>query len=274
MRSFINKMNPPPIECFGSPVRSGDASGPSELVDELDTGIHNESKVPLESWSMMNTITARDEALSLVTKDEVIFSMSGKEAAPTPNGPMWSVTQTIRNEDMLTIFDTGAVKNAVTRNTIAAVGCKWTDKVDISFVNAGGVEYKPLGMCLEFPFKIAHVKFKTKVYILETAPFQLLLGTTFLHATGCGLFPRWNMIVMTIPSRLEIKCSTEGPTRKNSPAPLQVEIDLEEDPMDFGAHCNLMATAPVPATGTAAPVLAALTTSSIGTSASLKRPQE
>ena len=83
-------------------------------------------------------------------------------------------------------------------------------------------------MCLEFPFKIGHVKFKTKVYILERAPFQFLLGTKFLHATGRGLFPRWNTIVMTIPSRLEIKCSTEGPTRKNSLAPLQVADELEE----------------------------------------------
>jgi hypothetical protein len=163
---------------------------------------------------------------------------------------------------MLTIFDTGAVKNAVTRHTITAVGCKWTEKVDISFVNADGVKYKPLGMCHEFPFKIGTVKFKTKVYVLEKAPFQFLLGMTFLHATGCGLFPRWNMIVMTIPSRLEIKCSAEGPNNRNSPPPLPggsrvlasgpvfqpITDDMEEDPMDLGAvatvQCNTMLTAP------------------------------
>jgi hypothetical protein len=73
---------------------------------------------------------------------------------------------------------------------------------------------------------------------------------------------------MTIPSRLEIKCSSEGPTERNAPPPLpggqrilvcgppaKIDEDLEEDPMDLGtAHCNTMLTV-------TAPTLAMLATS-------------
>jgi hypothetical protein len=261
MGSFINESQPPPIACFGEPVSAAGTARGSELVDEFTLKDHNNSRVPLTTLSMINAISVKDEVLS-VTKDEAVtFSVPSSREATSPTGPMWSVTQTIRNEDMLTIFDTGAVKNAVTRHTVAAVGCKWTDRTDIAFVNADGIKYKPLGMCLDFPFKIGNRKFKTKVYVLDQAPFQFLLGMTFLHATGCGLFPRWNTIIMTIPSRLEIRCSSEGPNSRNSPPPLpggsrilaselgpvsQPTTDnIEEDPMDLGAvQCNTMLTAP------------------------------
>jgi hypothetical protein len=250
MGSFVNESDRSPVACLAEPVPGG-----VELVDEFTLKDHNNSRVPLTTLSMIN------EVLS-VTKDEAVtFSVPSSREATSPTGPMWSVTQTIRNEDMLTIFDTGAVKNAVTRHTVAAVGCKWTDRTDISLVNADSIKYKPLGMCLDFPFKIGNRKFKTKVYVLDQAPFQFLLGMTFLHATGCGLFPRWNTIIMTIPSRLEIRCSSEGPNSRNSPPPLpggnrilasklgpvsQPTTDtIEEDPMDLGAvQCNTMLTAP------------------------------
>jgi hypothetical protein len=192
MGSFINESQPPPIACLGEPVSAaGTARGTgSKLVDDLTSTDHNGSNLALATFSTGNTIPAKDEVLSIAREEvqTVSFSVpSSGETVGSPTGLMWSVTQTSRNEDMLTIFDTGAVKNAVTRHTITAVGCKWSEKVDISFVNAVGVKYKPLGMCHEFPFKIGKVKFKTKVYVLEKAPFQLLLGMTFLHATGFGL---------------------------------------------------------------------------------------
>jgi hypothetical protein len=94
------------------------------------------------------------------------------------------------------------------------------------------------------------------------APFQFLLGMTFLRATGGALFPRWNTIVMAIPSRMKIKCSSEWPNSGNSPPPLpggsqilasepasQSAMDyLEEDLMDLGALCNLMVASPILAT--------------------------
>jgi hypothetical protein len=69
------------------------------------------------------------------------------------------------------------------------------------------------------------------------------------------------MIVITIPSRLEIRCSAEGPNSRNSPPPLPgiqvlasgpvsqaITDDMEEDPMVLGAvaavQCNTMLTAP------------------------------
>jgi predicted aspartyl protease len=189
MGSVVNESDPPPVACFREPIPGVPAADSFELVDEFTLTNHNNSRVPL---SMINAISAKDDSeVVSVTKDEAVtFSVPSSREATSPTGPMWSVTQTIRNEDMLTIFDTGAVKNAVTRHTVAAVGCKWTDRTDISFVNTDGIKYKPLGMCLDFPFKIGNRKFKTKVYVLDKAPFQFLLGMTFLHATGCGLFPR------------------------------------------------------------------------------------
>jgi hypothetical protein len=146
MGSFINESQPPPIACFGEPVSAvGTARGTgSELVGELTSTDHNGSNLALTSFSSENTIAAKDEVLSMARKEleaqTVSFSVpSSEETAESPTGPMWSVTQTIRNEDMLTIFDTRAVKNAVTRHTITAVGCKWSEKGNISFVNVGNV---------------------------------------------------------------------------------------------------------------------------------------
>jgi hypothetical protein len=183
MGSFINESQPPPIECFGEPVSAaGTARGAgtgSELVDELTSTDHNGSNLALTTSSTGNTIPAKDEVHSIAREEAqtVSFSVpSSGETAESPTGTMWSVTQTIRNEDIPTIFDTSAVKNTVTRHTITAVGCKWSEKVDISFVKADGVKYKPLGMCHEFPFKIGKVKIKPRCMCWRKHPFNFCLG--------------------------------------------------------------------------------------------------
>jgi hypothetical protein len=172
MGSFVNESQPPPIACFSGPLaadrgNAGTTHG-SELVDELTSTDHG-SNLALTTFCMLSNIPANDEMLPITGEEAqaVGFSVPSSREAPSPTCPMWSVTQTIRNENMLTICDTGAARNAVARHTITAVGSKWSEKVDISFINADGLKHKPLGMFHAFPFQIGKIKFKTKVYVLE-----------------------------------------------------------------------------------------------------------
>ena len=70
--------------------------------------------------------------------------------------------------------------------------------------------------------------------MVDKAPFQLLLGTQFLWATGAGIFPKWNLVVITVPKQMEFKVSTVGPMKSNTPPPITPDERSEEIEVDVG----------------------------------------
>ncbi|KAF8420014.1 hypothetical protein BGX38DRAFT_619948 [Terfezia claveryi] len=67
-----------------------------------------------------------------------------------------------------------------------------------------------LGHAFSVPEDDTH-QFMEKVYVVESAPFQLLLGVKFLHRHWAGIFIPWAKIVLCKPKRVEISCSITRP---------------------------------------------------------------
>ena len=109
------------------------------------------------------------------------------------------------------------------RSTMVQTGTPWLPSSDIDFVMADGKRHSPLGHAPKFVFRIGTVHFVLKVYIVESANYQLLLGTTFMHEVGAGLFPKWRAIVLTIPMRISVHASTDAIQRDSCP-PLSDEV--------------------------------------------------
>lgn len=110
---------------------------------------------------------------------------------------------------------------------------KWRKESDINFVMADGVIKAPLGVADKFVFRISDKYFVVKVYIVDSANYQLLLGTEFMVTTGVGLFPRWGKIVLTIPARIEVDASCKRITAATGAPPLEKEENDELDEEDF-----------------------------------------
>jgi hypothetical protein len=215
--------------------------GAIEIIDETSTTLLDDKTV---DFPLLNNIlhpSTEPEVIvtTTVMKDMVAeqiqapsFIIADAKVADEPTGPVWTVTTTGNNREMMTIIDSGAVKAVVTRRTIEAAGFAWQPGSDVKFVKADGTSYEPEGICTSFQFFMGTLKFTTKVYIVNKAPFQLLLGTQFLRATGAGVFPRWNRVILTVPLRMEYKVSTVGPNKsdlRNS-----IDSDDEEIPLDVG----------------------------------------
>ncbi|KAI5802968.1 hypothetical protein EDC01DRAFT_627780 [Geopyxis carbonaria] len=187
-----------------------------------------------EVISNVTDVPVEDSAPPAVTtvsiSDSTDMSKMGPPVGDVPTGPVWSLASTLRGHDLLTIFDTGAVKAAIPVSTADGSFSSWstTTPQQISFVKSDGSRYKPAGFCPSFKFRFGSFQFDIQAYVVETAPFQLLLGTEFLWATGAGIFPRWNKLILTTPHRVEIKTSTYGPTRGSSPLPV-TEQNTEGD---------------------------------------------
>ena len=75
--------------------------------------------------------------------------------------------------------------------------------------------------------------------MVDKAPFQLLLGTQFLWATGAGIFPKWNRVVITVPKLMEFKVSTVGPMKSNTPPPITPDERSKEIEVDVGPVASL-----------------------------------
>ena len=80
-----------------------------------------------------------------------------------------------------------------------------------------GKRHSPLGYAPKFVFRIDTLHFVLKVYIVDSANYQLLLGTSFMHEVGAGLFPKWRTVVLTILLRISIHASTDAIQRANCP---------------------------------------------------------
>lgn len=120
------------------------------------------------------------------------------------------------------MWDTGAAVAVVPKSTILYTGTAWIQEPDIEFVMADGARHTPLGFAPKFVFRIGDLYFVLKVYVVEGANYQLLLGNSFIYDVGAALFPRWQKVVLSIPVKLEIQASLE-PIRRDTCAPLTDE---------------------------------------------------
>lgn len=94
---------------------------------------------------------------------------------------------------MLTIWDTAALLSLVPMSTVKALNLAFSPGTDISFVVANGDRMAPIGHCtiqFAFPGKNNSISamFAEKVYVVENALFQLLLGIRFLHRHWASIF--------------------------------------------------------------------------------------
>ena len=113
------------------------------------------------------------------------------------------------------------------KSSMVQTNTKWRQGADIDFVMADGVKRSPIGVAECFVFHINDKYFAVRCYVVDSANYQLPLRTEFLVATGAGLFPCWNRIIMTIPSKIEIEAYCRRITVEAGAPPLKEE-DAEE----------------------------------------------
>ena len=166
-------------------------------------------------------------ALAQSYSERDVFEVDRPAAVTRPTGCLWSLSSTVIGQQLLTVWDTGAVVAVVPRSTIVQTGTEWTATSDIDFVMADGVRHSPLGHAPKFVFRIGSLYFVLRVYIVESANYQLLLGNSFMHEVGAGVFPRWRTVVLTSPVRLSISASTDA-IRRNACPPLADEASAAQ----------------------------------------------
>jgi len=122
----------------------------------------------------------------------------------------------------------------------------WSKGSDINFVMADGVKRAPIGIAETFVFRVENVYFAVRCYVVESANYQLLLGTEFLVATGAGLFPRWGKIIITLPSRIDIDAHCKRITVEVGAPPLLEEDadEYDEEEFDLQVPANIVGKHP------------------------------
>ncbi|KAI5779508.1 hypothetical protein EDC01DRAFT_633802 [Geopyxis carbonaria] len=163
----------------------------TRYADQLvDFAVFNNVTSPTDAVEVIDNVLGQTAKTSAVVKvsDAIDMSALGPTSDECPTGPVWTISSTLRGQDMLTIFDTGAVKAAVPLSTANGSRCPWTTKLPhkLSFIKADGSRYSPAGFCPSFRFRFGTVEFDIQAYVVDNAPFQLLLGTEFLWATGAA----------------------------------------------------------------------------------------
>ena len=141
---------------------------------------------------------------------------------PVQVGCLRSLSSTVKGQQLLTVWDTGAAVAVVPRSTIEQTGTDWIPQPDIDFVMADGARHMPLGFAPKFVFRIGDLFFVLKVYIVEGANYQLLLGNSFIYDVGAAILPMWRRVILTIPVRLKLHASL-NPIRRDTCSPLQDE---------------------------------------------------
>jgi len=155
------------------------------------------------------------------------------EEVKKPTGCLWAMSETPKGQQMLTVWDTGAVVCVAPVSTMTQTKTTWSKGSDINFVMADGVKRAPVGIAERFVFRVKNVYFAVRCYVVELANYQLLLGTEFLVATGAGLFPRWGKIIITLPSRIDIDAHCKRITVEVGALPLLEEDADEYDEKEF-----------------------------------------
>ena len=106
----------------------------------------------------------------------VVPKLSTKEVKK-PTGCLWVMSETPKGQQLLTIWDTGAVVCVAPKSLMVQTKTKWTQGADIDFVMADGVMRSPIGIAESFVFRIKDKYFAVRCYVVALANYQLLLGT-------------------------------------------------------------------------------------------------
>lgn len=176
--------------------------------------------------------------LTQVREKQEVFAFSAPPQSPPPTSVLHSFTKSPGGQDMLTIWDTAALLSLVPMSTVKALNLAFTASSDISFVVANSSRMAPIGHCtIQFSFPkggrgsagvsdstgVSHSAspmFAEEVYVVDNAPFQLLLGIRFLHRHWAAILIPWTKVVLLRPSRLEIQASVDKPLGE----PLRSEV--------------------------------------------------
>ena len=150
-------------------------------------------------------------ALTQVREKREVFSLPPSSDLSDPTSVLHSFTQTRGGQDMLTVWDTGALLSLVPMSTVKALNLAFVPGSDVAFVVANGSRMEPLSYCPSMPFFVSSHPYVDKVYVVDTAPFQLLLGVQFLHCHWAGLFLPWGTVTLCRPQRIEVQCSVQKP---------------------------------------------------------------
>ncbi|KAI5777307.1 hypothetical protein EDC01DRAFT_635832 [Geopyxis carbonaria] len=103
----------------------------TRYADQLvDFPIFNNITSPTDSIEVIDNVLGKTAKTSVVkVSDAVDMSALGPISEDRPTGPVCTISSTLRGQDMLTIFDTGAVKAAVPLSTANGSRCPWTTKL-------------------------------------------------------------------------------------------------------------------------------------------------
>ncbi|KAI5803929.1 hypothetical protein EDC01DRAFT_627733 [Geopyxis carbonaria] len=100
----------------------------AERIDELfstryadqlvEFPVFNSITSPTDTVEVIDNVLGKTAKTSVVrVSDAMDMSALGPSTDEVPTGPVWTISSTLRGQDMLTIFDTGAVKAAVPVST-------------------------------------------------------------------------------------------------------------------------------------------------------------
>lgn len=155
------------------------------------------------------------------------------ESVPKPAGCLWAMSETPKGQQLLTVWDTGACVCVAPVSSMVQTKTSWTKGSDVNFIMADGVLKEPLGVAEKFVFKLRDKFFAVRVYVVDKANYQLLLGTEFMVTTSVGLFPQWGKVIMTIPVRIELDACCKRITTAVGAPPLVAEENNEFEEEDF-----------------------------------------
>ena len=185
--TFPLYVNFPALSSFANPLFSH-SSIPSEIVfqegvDKQSIVLENGRKIKLSLYQVLTQDYEKREVFSLPSPTEAMLG--------EPAGILHSFTKTPGGQNLLTVWDTCALFSIIPMSTVKALNLLFVSGSDVAFVVTNGSKMEPLGYCLDMRFSVledtSH-QFMDKVYVVESALFQLLLGVKFLHCHWAGIF--------------------------------------------------------------------------------------
>ncbi|KAI5801311.1 hypothetical protein EDC01DRAFT_628254 [Geopyxis carbonaria] len=150
-----------------------------EGVDEFFSLLFANKSVDVPLYNNLTKDDSVDEVVRSIAADDpspvrvtnaLDMSKLGPPVDDSPTGPVWTVASTLRNQDILTIFDTGAVKAVIPLSTARGTSSRWSRETpqQISFVKADGTHYKPEGFCPSFRFRFGCFEFDIQaVFVVD-----------------------------------------------------------------------------------------------------------
>ncbi|KAI5776120.1 hypothetical protein EDC01DRAFT_637068 [Geopyxis carbonaria] len=161
MNTWVPRRNIVNPGVSGRPKHVASAVSQYEGIDELfstvvanrsiDFPLFNNITTPIDKVDVMDNVVSKVAKPPNLVKvsDALDMSILGPPAAAVdvPSGPVWTIASTMRGQDLLTIFDTGAVKAAIPLSTANGSRTAWTTVLphELYFIKADGTRYQPAG---------------------------------------------------------------------------------------------------------------------------------